>query len=104
MDYIPHVIAEPHFYIKANKVKFIEEKKFSGPANLVIENIPTPIFLPFAIFPFLIKDHRSFITSYGNSTALGYNLKELGYYFGINDYVDLKLTADLFTQEVLDWS
>ena len=91
---------KPHFYIKANKVKFIEgEKIISGPANLVIENIPTPIFLPFAIFP--ISNKRSsgvLLPSYGNSTALGYNLKELGYYFGINDYVDLKLTADLFTR------
>ena len=74
-------------------MKFIEgEKIISGPANLIIEDIPTPIFLPFAIFP--ISNKRSsgiLLPSYGNSVALGYNLKDLGYYFGINDYVDLKI-------------
>ena len=91
---------KPHFYIKAGKVKFIEgEKIISGPANLIIEDIPTPIFLPFAIFP--ISNKRSsgiLLPSYGNSAALGYNLKDLGYYFGINDYVDLKITSDIFTR------
>ena len=91
---------EPHFYIKANKIKFIEgEKIISGPANLIIQDIPTPLLLPFAIFP--ITNKRSsgiLLPSYGNSTALGYNLKDLGYYFGINDYIDLKLTSDVFTR------
>jgi len=91
---------KPHFYIKAGKVKFIEgEKIISGPANLIIEDIPTPIFLPFAIFP--ISNKRSsgiLLPSYGNSEALGYNLKDLGYYFGINDYMDLKITSDIFTR------
>ena len=91
---------KPHFYIKAGKVKFIEgEKIISGPANLIIEDIPTPIFLPFAIFP--ISNKRSsgiLLPSYGNSVALGYNLKDLGYYFGINDYMDLKITSDIFTR------
>ena len=91
---------KPHFYIKAGKVKFIEgEKIISGPANLIIEDIPTPIFLPFAIFP--ISNKRSsgiLLPSYGNSAALGYNLKDLGYYFGLNDYIDLKITSDIFTR------
>ena len=91
---------KPHFYIKAGKVKFIEgEKIISGPANLIIEDIPTPIFLPFAIFP--ISNKRSsgiLLPSYGNSAALGYNLKDLGYYFGLSDYVDLKITSDIFTR------
>ncbi len=91
---------EPHFYIKANKVKFIEgEKIISGPANLIIEDIPTPILLPFAVFPITKKRSSGILLpSYGNSTALGYNLKDLGYYFGINEYIDLKLTSDVFTR------
>ena len=91
---------EPHFYIKANKIKFIEgEKIISGPANLIIQDIPTPLLLPFAVFPITKKRSSGILLpSYGNSTALGYNLKDLGYYFGINDYIDLKLTSDVFTR------
>ena len=43
---------EPHFYIGAKKLKVIPGKKIiSGPANLVIADIPTPLILPFGLFP-----------------------------------------------------
>ena len=93
-------LEDPHFFIKANKIKFIEgEKIISGAANLIIEDIPTPLLIPFAIFPITKKRTSGILLpSYGNSVALGYNLKDLGYYFGINDYIDLKLTSDIFTR------
>ena len=52
---------KPHFYIKANKVKFIEgEKIISGPANLIIEDIPTQFSSHLQFFLFLIKDHLEY--------------------------------------------
>ena len=74
-------LATPHFFIKANKIKFIQgEKIISGPAHLIIEDIPTPLLIPFAIFPINNKRNSGILLpSYGNSIALGYNLKNLGY-------------------------
>ncbi len=38
----------PHFYIQANKLKIIPNKQVvTGPANLVIADVPTPGFIPF---------------------------------------------------------
>ncbi|PSR04196.1 MAG: hypothetical protein BRD50_04270 [Bacteroidetes bacterium SW_11_45_7] len=42
----------PHFYINAKKMKIIPDKiAVSGPANLVIQDVPTPLYVPFGIFP-----------------------------------------------------
>ena len=42
----------PHFYFDANKIKVIpNDKVIFGPANLVIEDVPTPLAVPFGIAP-----------------------------------------------------
>lgn len=90
----------PHFYIIANKAKIVPKKiAVTGPANLVIADVPTPLFLPFGIFP--IKTGQTsgiIIPTYGNSFSQGYFLRDGGYYFAINDYLDLALTGDVYSQ------
>ena len=88
----------PHFYIKSNRIKLIENDKIiSGPANLVISEINTPLFIPFGVFPLSTKKSSGILLpSYGQSTSLGFNLRNLGYYFSINDYMDLTLTSDIY--------
>ncbi len=91
-------LEEPHFYIKSNKIKLIEnEKIISGPANLVISEIQTPLFIPFGVFPLSTKKSSGILLpSYGQSVSLGFNLRNLGYYFSINDFIDLTLTSDIY--------
>ena len=91
-------LEEPHFYIKSNKIKLIEnEKIISGPANIVISEIQTPLFIPFGVFPLSTKKSSGILLpSYGQSVSLGFNLRNLGYYFSINDYIDLTLTSDIY--------
>ncbi len=90
---------EPHFYISARKLKIIPGKKIiSGPANLVVADIPTPLFIPFAYFPVQNEKSSGFIMpSYGHSENLGYNFRNGGWYFAINDYLDLTLRGDIYT-------
>lgn len=43
---------DPHFYIELGKAKVVKDKIMVGkPANVVIEGVRTPLFLPFAILP-----------------------------------------------------
>ena len=90
---------DPHFYIKASKLKIIpDDKIITGPANLVIAGLPTPLALPFGIFP----NNRNrtsgiLIPTYGES-ELGFFLKDGGYYFGISDYFDLALRGDIYSR------
>ncbi len=89
----------PHFKINVNKVKIIPNKLIiSGPAQLIIEDVPTPLFLPFGIFP-IAKGQRSgvLLPAYGYSPNRGFYLQSGGYYLGFSDYADLELTGDIYT-------
>lgn len=91
-------LPEPHFYIQANKIKVIPKKQIvTGPANLVIEEINTPLVVPFGFFPIPEKkSHGLIFPSFGESPDRGFYLRGLGYYFPINDYLDLQLTGDYY--------
>ncbi len=90
---------DPHFAFNFKKAKVIPDKKIiTGPANLVIEDVPTPLFIPFGMFPNK-KGQRSgiVIPSYGESKTRGFYFENGGYYFAINDYLDLKILGDIYT-------
>lgn len=96
--------AHPHFAINFTKSKLITgDKIVTGPAWLTVEDSPTPIALPFAFFP--ITHNRAsgvLIPSYGWMNYRGYYLKDGGYYWAINDNLDLALTAEIYTN--LSWA
>jgi hypothetical protein len=88
----------PHFYLNARKLKIIPDNKIVfGPANIVVEDVPLPAFLPFGIFP-TKKGQTSGIVfpQYGLSANRGYNLTNGGYYFHLSDYIDQALTGDFY--------
>lgn len=96
--------AEPHFAIEFSKSKLITgDKIVTGPAYLSISDVPTPLVVPFAFFPFT-KGRSSgvIIPSYGWANNRGFYLRGGGYYFAINDYVDLLLAGDIYTN--LSWA
>jgi len=90
----------PHYYIASSKIKVIPDNKIvTGPAELVIGDVPTPFAIPFGFFP--NKKARTsgiLIPAYGQSTQLGVFLTNGGYYFGLSDYFDLALTGDLYSR------
>lgn len=90
----------PHFYISLSRAKVHTGKNiFAGPAWLVVEDVPLPLALPFAYFPFTQSYSSGFIMpSYGDESTRGFYLRDGGYYFAISDYVDLKLTGEVFTK------
>lgn len=93
----------PHFAIRFSKSKLITgDRIVSSTAYLSIEDVPTPLVIPFGVFPFS-KSRSSgiLIPSYGYLQSRGYFLQRGGYYFAINDYVDLALRGDIYTN--LSW-
>ena len=96
--------AHPHFAINFTKSKLITgDKIVTGPAWLTVEDSPTPIALPFAFFP-ITHDRASgiLIPSYGWMNYRGYYLKDGGYYWAVNDNLDLSLLAEVYTN--LSWA
>ncbi len=91
----------PHFGIRAGKMKFVPNKlAVLSVAQIEIAKVPTPLFLPFGFFP-LTKGKSSgliFPSSYEYNDQLGLGFREIGYYYPINDYVDMRVTGDIYTR------
>ena len=90
----------PHFSIKAKRIKTIPNKKIiTGPAVLEFGGVPTPLAIPFGFFPNQKKQSSGIIFPfYGESSNQGFFLRNGGYYFSINDYMDLSLIGDIYTK------
>ena len=89
----------PHYYIAITKGKVIpNDKIISGPAYLVIEDVPLPLGIPFGFFPNTRKRASGIILpEYGEESSRGVFLRGGGFYFGLSDYIDLKLTSDIYS-------
>lgn len=92
---------DPHFAIRARKLKVVPNKlAVIGLSQLEIMGIPTPIVLPFGFFP-LVEGRSSgiiFPNNFEYDDNLGIGFREIGYYFPVNDYMDLRLTGDIYTR------
>ncbi len=90
---------KPDYYIQTSNIKVIPNSKIvGGLSNLVIADVPTPLFLPFFYAP-ITKGRASgfLIPTWGSNKNQGYFLQNGGYYFSINDYFDLALLGDIYT-------
>ena len=93
-------LSHPHYSIKARKVKVIPgQEMISGPFNMLIHDVPLPLGFVFGIFP--DQQHRNsgiIFPTFGEETRRGFYLRQGGYYFAINDYINLELTGDIYTR------
>ena len=91
---------KPDYYIGVKKAKVVPNKKIvAGLSNLVIADVPTPVFLPFAYFP-LGKNRTSgfiFPAIQTSTSNRGIGIQNGGYYFAVNDYIDLELLGDVYS-------
>ncbi|WP_296636863.1 putative LPS assembly protein LptD [Polaribacter sp.] len=90
----------PDYYITTNKAKIVPGKKIIvGTSNLVLADIPTPLFIPFAYFPMTEKSVSGFLIPAFDtgSSQRGIGFQNGGYYFAVNDYVDLTLLGDAYS-------
>lgn len=90
----------PDFYIALSRAKVRPGKDVVfGPAYLVVADVPLPLAIPYGFFPFSKKYSSGFIMpSYGDEQNRGFYLRDGGYYFAINDKMDLKLLGEIYTR------
>lgn len=91
----------PHFYLNLTAAKVMTEPKQKtvfGPANLVLADVPLPLFLPFGFVPKQpTRASGILFPTYGEETARGFYLRDLGYYMVFGDHFDIALTGDIYT-------
>jgi hypothetical protein len=90
----------PHFEFRFGRSKVIPNNKIiTGPAYLVIESMPTPLAVPFGIFPNNTGQRSGIrVPTYGESANRGFYFENGGYYWAINDYMDLDILGDIYTR------
>lgn len=90
----------PHFYVKLSQAKVRPGKDaIFGPAQLYVMDVPLPLVIPYGYIPFNKSYTSGFIMpSYGDETSRGFYLRDGGYYFALNDYMDFKLLGEIYTK------
>jgi lipopolysaccharide assembly outer membrane protein LptD (OstA) len=91
---------DPHFYFNVTKGKVRPGKNIvTGPTYMVLAGLPLPIAVPFGYFPFSQTYSSGIIVpTFGDDYNRGFYLRDGGYYFAINDNIDLALTGELYTK------
>lgn len=93
---------EPDYVLRTQTAKFIDgdnKVMITGPINMRIYDVPTPLTLPFAYLP--MGDTRSagiIIPSFGERTDVGFFLEGGGFYLPIGEHLDLALTGEVYTK------
>lgn len=91
---------DPHFYIQLTRAKVRPKKNIvTGPAYMVLAGLPLPLAVPFGYFPFSDSYASGVIVpTFGDDYNRGFYLSDGGYYFAINDMIDLALTGEIYTK------
>jgi lipopolysaccharide assembly outer membrane protein LptD (OstA) len=90
----------PHYHFTASKMKVIHKQQLVAEWIFInFGGVPLPIPLPFAVFP-IESGRRSGIIppTFGSDATFGTYFSRFGYFWAINDYMDLNMTADYYTR------
>jgi lipopolysaccharide assembly outer membrane protein LptD (OstA) len=92
-------IENPSYSLRSTRMKVVNQKWiYTGPIQLYLFNIPTPLWLPFGFLP--AQDGRRsgpLPPTYGED-QFGFYLRDWGWYFALNDFMDLQLQGGLWTR------
>ncbi|GAA4375734.1 putative LPS assembly protein LptD [Hymenobacter koreensis] len=99
-------LEHPHFYINATKMKVIPgQKVVTGPFNLSIGDIPTPLGFLFGYFPTPGKTRASglIFPTFGQAADRGFFLRNGGFYWAANEYIGVRVTGDIYSGALEQW-
>ena len=93
-------LEEPHYHFRLSKAVMIPDKRIvTGPMNLWVKGIPTPLGLPFAIIPQQKeRTHGLLFPEFIPISQYGFGFQNLGYYFPINDRLQTSAYINLYSR------
>ena len=93
-------IEDPHYHFQLSRAVMIPEKKIvTGPMNLWIKGIPTPLGLPFSVIPqSKTRTHGLLFPQIVPFSAAGFGVRDLGYFFPISPTIHTSAYATLFSR------
>ncbi len=95
-------LEEPHYHFALSKAVMIPDKRIvSGPINLWVMGVPTPLGLPFAMITLKKKKDRQsgfIMPQYSLISAYGMGFLDLGYYIPISERFQTIAYATAYTR------
>lgn len=93
-------LEHPHYAFNLSKMIVIPDDKIISQAGyLSISGVPTPLVVPFGLFPNSKKSKAGILMpAPGVSEQQGFFLQNLGFYTPINDYMSFKIYADIYSR------
>jgi hypothetical protein len=92
--------AEPHYHFQLSKAVMIPEKRIvSGPMNLWIKGVPTPLGLPFSVIPQMEDKTKGLIfPEVVPLSQFGFGFNDLGFYIPVNDRLQTTFYGSLYSR------
>ena len=93
-------LEDPHYHFQLSKAVLIPEKRIvTGPMNLWIKGVPTPLGLPFSVIPQQKKrTHGILFPEITPLSAYGFGFQNLGYYIPVNERLQTTVYANLYSR------
>lgn len=92
-------LTHPHFEIRAKRLKRSGRNIIAGPFNMYVNDVPTPLGLPFGMFPDPeTRTSGIIVPTYGEERQRGFYLRDGGYFFDLNEYWNLTLTGEIYSK------
>lgn len=95
-------LEEPHYHFQLSRAVLVPEKRIvTGPMNLYIAGVPTPIGLPFSFIPQKDQSDRTHGILFPElvpMSSYGFGLNNLGYYIPINDKVQTSIYGTIYSR------
>ncbi len=95
-------LEEPHYHFQARWMKvYLKDKLVAKPVVFYVKNVPL-LALPFWIFPIKPGRHSGFLFpqfEFGLNNRAGQFIRNAGYYWAPNDYMDVTVAGDYYQAE-----
>lgn len=93
-------LPEPHYHFQLSKAVMIpEERIVTGPMNLWVKGVPTPLGLPFSVIPQQKeRTHGIIFPQMVPLSVYGFGVQNLGYYFPINDRIQTTAYVNIYSR------
>ncbi len=93
-------LPDPHYHFQLSRAVMVPEKRIvSGPMNLWIKGVPTPLGLPFIVIPQSEDRTSGFVFPQIVPTSqYGFGLQDLGYYIPFNDRLQTTIYGSLYSR------
>lgn len=94
-------LEEPHFHFQLSRAILIPEKRIvSGPMNVWVRGVPTPLGLPFIVIPQVDEDKTKglIFPTIAPVSNFGFGIQDLGYYLPINDRLQTTFFGTIYSR------